>query len=139
MKKQILLALAILLFPLASTAREEAADNATPGMQETVSISINFNGVAESPKAVPELFDEKLAAVRSHAQSVGIDEVIVSNQSYNIYTQMNNGQISNYQYNASATFKLDSANKGVELMELLTKNGIQTSVNVNMNHRGGGC
>lgn len=107
-------------------------------MKENATLSVSFNGVSETATGVQAKLLMELGAIEGYAKEMGIHKLDLQNQSYNIYTQDNGGRISGYNFNTSASYGVDDANKAVKLMELLTSKGVQASVNVN-SYRNGNC
>lgn len=108
-------------------------------MTETAQISVNWNGGSASIKDVRGKFDERMKKIEALAKEAGIEKLELQNQSYNINTNNNGyGDISGYQYNGSASYTVTPAEKAPDLLELLTKNKIQSSLNVNM-YKSGSC
>lgn len=132
----LLLFIAALQFPVAAHAREMTAANC--GMNENATLSVSFNGVSEAATSVQAKLLMELGAIENYAKEIGITKLDLQSQSYNIYTQDSGGRISGYNFNASASYGIDEAQKAVKLMELLTSKGVQASVNVN-SYRNGNC
>lgn len=135
-----LLLLALLLFAcFASAQAQDMVSEAGCTMQETASLSTNWNGVSETVKAVRGMFDGRMKQIQEYGKKAGIEKLELQSQSYNIYAQntgMSSG--SGFQYNGNASFMVKPADKAADLLELLTKNGIQSSLNVNM-YKSGSC
>lgn len=133
-----LLAVFALLFPSAAMARDIVSE-AGCNKQENVTLSINFNGMSESVKAVKGEFETRMGKIEEFAKKAGVKKISLQSQSYNINSNNYSGSgSSGYQYNGSASFQLSPADKAADLMELLTTNGIQSSLNVNM-YKSGSC
>lgn len=107
-------------------------------MQETASLGTNWNGVSETAKGVRGLFESRMKQIQEYAKKAGVEKLDLQSHSYNINVQNNGIQAAGYQYNGNASFMVKPADKAVDLLDLLTKNGIQSSLNVNM-YKSGSC
>lgn len=124
--------------PAAADARVVPVSASNCVMKENATLSVSFNGVSEAATGVQAKLLMELGAIEGYAKEMGIHKLDLQNQSYNIYTQDNGGRINGYNFNTSASYRVDDANKAVKLMELLTSKGVQASVNVN-SYRNGNC
>lgn len=137
---QLLLLVLMLTLPLSAQARDVAmVASAECAMQETASLSTNWSGMSENVKGVRALFDSRMKQIQEHGKKVGVEKLELQSQSYNIYSQNNGmGSTGGFQYNGNASFMVKPADKAADLLELLTTNGIQASLNVNM-YKSGTC
>ncbi len=138
--KPVFLAAALLLLPSASHASERFVDMIKSGctMHESATISTSFNGMSADIKEVRKVLDERLESIQTIAKKAGVEEMHLQSQNYSINTNQNNGLISGYRYNGRASFSISPVEKGTDLIEALTKENIQSSLNVNT-HSSGSC
>lgn len=134
----LLALIAALQSPLAAHAGVAPASASSCVMNENSTLSVSFNGVSETATGVQAKLLMELGAIEGYAKEIGLHQLNLQSQSYNIYTQDSGGRINGYNFNASASYGVDEAGKAVKLMELLTSKGIQASVNVN-SYRNGNC
>lgn len=132
----------ITLFALTLTALSVSAEarvvQSGCEQKETATLNINFNGTGDTVKEIRGLFDDRMEKIKQYAKQAGVKEVTLQSQNYSISTQNNYNAASVYRYNGNASFKLSPSDKAADMMELLTKNHIQSSLNVNM-YKSGSC
>ncbi len=134
---RLLVLTVMLILPLTAQARMLPIV-AECAMQETASLSTNWNGVNETVKGVRSLFELRMKQIQEYGKKAGVEKLDMQSHSYNINSQNNGMGGAGYQYNGSASFMVKPAEKAADLLELLTKNGIQSSLNVNM-YKSGSC
>lgn len=99
-------------------------------MREDVSFSVNFNGARENIEDVEGILNEKTAKLNALAKKAGLDELKVTNKSYNIYENNNSNGDERYQYSGSLSFTIKPPGKGIEFFKLLSANRYQANLNV---------
>lgn len=131
--------IALFLVALSSTsvsAREAvASDMVAPAKSvsgcnynETINITISFNGITDKPSTIHEVVGGKISAIEVEAKKLGITSLIVQSKNYNVN---GNPSQSSFNYNGNAGFKLNNAKKATKLFETLMEKGYQGSLNVN--------
>jgi hypothetical protein len=102
---------------------------------ENALVSVSFNGMDTDVSVARSRLDAKIADVKTLAQEQHFTKFTVQSYNYNISTN-NNGGETHFQYNGNVSFSILPAEAAVGFMELLTKKGYQTSVNVSSYNTG---
>jgi hypothetical protein len=114
-------------------AAQQSANRVCP--VENALVSVSFNGMDVDVSVARSRLDAKIAEVKSLAQEQHFTKFVVQSYNYNISTN-NNGGETHFQYNGTVSFSILPADAAVGFMELLTKKGYQTSVNVSSYNTG---
>ena len=115
--------------------------NCVGGMQENVTVNVNFNIRADSFADAKQKFDQKIQQVTDFAKQQNIPKFEMQSMNYNINSQMNyeNGaQEQFYQLGGNASYMLDSSDSAFKLGEFLTKQKFQVSINASK-YRNNNC
>ena len=109
-------------------------DRASCLMREDNTISVSFDTTEKGVKNLKTKFDEKVALIKSTAKAQGLN-ISIDNYNYNISKDYNTPNNTDeleaiYRLNGSISFKVDSSQKAIALMEELNKKKFQTSVSV---------
>lgn len=137
MRMQTLCYMAILLaFAQNASARNGAISTCT--MQENVNLSLNFSGAGTSVKEVREALERHVQKVEEQAKQAKVEKITLQSQNYSISSNDHGHNSGGYQYQGSVAFTLGPQDKAADLLELLDKNGIKASLNVNM-YKSGSC
>lgn len=106
-------------------------------MVETAQISISFNGMEQEVKAIQSKIDDRIKEAEKLAESLHAVTLQRQSMSYNVSSQNYGGAgIAQYQFSGSIGFTISPANKGIELVDLLSKKGFQTNLSVNSYRNG---
>jgi uncharacterized protein YggE len=151
MKKELLILLvgSVLALPAYAASEEKvlpAAKNITRlmphhCMQETVSLSVNFNIKAKSFTDAKAKFDDKMKQIADFAKQQQVDKFEPQSMNYNINPQQVGYEdgvpvIGGYQLSGNASYQLKSADVAFKLGEFLTQQKFQVSINVNKYNNG---
>ncbi len=136
--KYFLAVIATLLFALPAFA-EKTVGNIAPkcAMQEQVSISINFNLMADSFTQAKAKYDEKMQSITDYAKKQNMKKFDLQALNYNINSNYNNGP-QGYQLSGSASYQVNDADEAFKLAEFLTQQKFNVSVNGN-SYKNGMC
>ena len=110
--------------------------NCVGGMQENVSINVNFNIRAESFADAKKKFEQKIQQVNDFAKQQNIGKFELQSMNYNINAQVTyDGGMPEpgYQLNGNASYMVDSSDNAMKLGEFLTQQKFQVSMNANRN------
>ncbi len=107
-----------------------------PGMQEQVTLNINFNSRERDIAQAKAAFEKRMADMEAFAKKAGVQKFEMNNMNYNISAQMQSSgmdgmQLMYYQMNGNLSYQLDNADVAAKLMEQLTGQGVQSSMSVN--------
>ena len=107
---------------------------------ENASVTVSFNGMDTAVSAVRARLDAKVAEVKALAQEQSFTKFVVQSYNYNINSNYNSGSegAMRFQYNANISFSILPADKAADFMQLLSKKGYQTGVNVS-SYAGNNC
>lgn len=99
-------------------------------MNQTSSLSINFNGSAEKAVDVREKMQSAVSRVEKLAAQQGIKDMKIQSQNYSVNANNNYGD-GNYQYSGNVNFNLGSSDKIFAFMDKLKEQRIMASLSVN--------
>lgn len=129
----------LFLWPVAGHAKERVtptSNGAMPvagcEMQKTASISLTVEEANPTVKGVRDSFEERIKQAKDYAKQAGVNKMDFQSENYSINPLNNSGTSGVYQLTGNVTFEVSPLEKSYDLVELLTKNKIQSSLNVNM-------
>ena len=104
-------------------------------MVETATVGINFNNVPTDIKSAKSYTQEKADEVITIAKDLGIEDIIVQNMNYNVYSNNGGGcsgaVASQYNLNGNISFQIADAEKAANLMEAISEKGYKVNFNMN--------
>lgn len=109
-----------------------------PPLQETASLSLNWNIQATSPTEAKSKFDERLKEIEAFFVQAKVKKWTLENMSFSLNSNDYNTEVTNYQGNGSATYNVGDADQAVVLMEQLSKKKITSNINISA-YRNGAC
>ncbi len=109
---------------------EESAGNKAC-FNESATVNINYRGSADSPSDIIGKADGQMAIVKKEAEKIGITSFELQNHNYSINNSNHRNDGGDYNYNGNMNFKVEPATKAPMLMEALTEQNYQVSINVN--------
>jgi uncharacterized protein YggE len=115
------------------------------GMQENMTLTVNFNFKAKNFTDAKQKFDQQLATVTEYAKQQKIKKFDLQNQNYNIYAQPSSynpdGSPTDYTYQVtgSSNYMMDNADAAFKFAEFLTQLKMQVSLNSNSYRTGNNC
>jgi uncharacterized protein YggE len=138
----LMMAASIILPAYACQSVAVAAGTCT--MQETVTLTVNYNFKAKSFAEAKQKFDAQIAKVSEYAKGQQIKKFDLQNQNYNIYSQPvsynpdGTPDTYSYQVTGSSNYIMDNADAAFKFAEFLTNQKMQVGLNSN-SYRNGNC
>lgn len=105
--------------------------------QEQVTLNVTLAAREKSVREAKTAFDKRIEEVENFARQAGVAKIQVMHRNYNISSQPQygvNGMVSGimeYQLNGNVSYQLNDAEVATALMEQLSRQNIQASLNVN--------
>ena len=130
----------IILVTHTPLANADVRNSANCPVAETVQISVSFSGIEVDPTNLQGKLDGKIAELKKLAKEVGVENVSIQSTNYNVSSQMYGGtQSQQYQFSGSVSLTLQPLKKAEEFFVMLSKKGMQSSLNVSSYNNGGNC
>lgn len=120
-----------LLLAAVNVGQSEAAFAQVCKLQETATVSLSLNGLAETPEKIMDLIESKARDITAMATAKGATKFDLQSKNYSINSASNSGMASGYNYNANYSFVVEPASLAVTLMQESAKSGVVVSMNVN--------
>ncbi len=109
-------------------------------LQETATISVNFDDMETDLNAIKAKFDAKIKGMEAVGKEVGIEKMDMQSMNYNISPQNYGNSMSlRYQFSGGASYNILPSDKATELMVALQRKGFSPNLSVNAYRNGGNC
>jgi hypothetical protein len=116
--------------------RAQSVGGQTCKMEETLSISVNFNSIPVQIGDAKKIMDEKILEIETIARELGIKKFEMQNTNMSVYSNGNsacNQETPNTRYNMNGgvNYNLDDASMAGELAKRIESKGYQINLNSN--------